>query len=237
VTKTGSQSASASVKAADADSSPSRNAASTGTAGAGRSIAAIDGQKSSDSRTDQSGDGSSQRQAAVVGKVQSPSANSGFAGNGAVSDISRSQGSGAARSPAPVAEQVASRIAERAQLLQRGNSTELHVRLEPPELGTVHVHLQASEGTVSARLVASSPEARAALEANLPDLRNRLGSGGVNVGGLDVSNGQAGSSHASSGNGADVPQDAVNPVTPTQASTITDPTYVPSGSNEVNVIA
>ncbi len=92
-----------------------------------------------------------------------------------------------ARPPAPpVADQVAAEVASRAQFVHEGNATRFYVRLEPPQLGTVHVHLRASEQTVSARLVVSNPEARQALEGQLPALQRRLGEAGVALGRCDV---------------------------------------------------
>jgi flagellar hook-length control protein FliK len=130
-----------------------------------------------------------------------------------------------------VAEQVAAAAASRAQLVQRGGSTQFYVRLDPPDLGTVHVHLQASEGNVSARLVVSSEQARSALEAQLPDLRSRLGSAGVQLGGLDVSHQQAG------GHGAHSPSgEGVSAATPAAVSD-PGPVYGPAGEGAVNVIA
>jgi flagellar hook-length control protein FliK len=139
---------------------------------------------------------------------------------------------------APVAEQVATAAAARAQFVSRNSSTEFYVRLEPPELGTVHVHLQASDGNVSARLVVSNEAARAALESQLPDLRSRLGSAGVNVGGLDVSNGQAGSGQSSNGHGThSPPAEAIDPPPSPQQAAGAGTAYVPAGTDVVNVIA
>jgi flagellar hook-length control protein FliK len=157
-----------------------------------------------------------------------------------VSSAGQSTGTGTstARSVASVSEQVASATTARAQLVRRGGNTDFYLRLEPPELGTVHVHLQTSEGSVSARLVASSEAARAALESQLPDLRSRLGSAGVNVGGLDVSNGQAGSGQSSSGQGTDSPRaEVASAVAPARNTANSGPVYVPSASGLVNVIA
>jgi flagellar hook-length control protein FliK len=134
-----------------------------------------------------------------------------------------------------VAEQVASATAARAQLVRRGESTDFYIRLEPPELGTVHVHLLSTQGSVSARLVASSEAARAALESQLPDLRSRLGSSGVNVGGLDVSTGQPGSGQGRGGRGSSQGETAARAAA---ASAAEAPTAYPAGgSGLVNVIA
>ncbi len=97
---------------------------------------------------------------------------------------------------APAPEQLAAAVTARALLVRRGETTEFYVRLEPPELGTVHVHLQATGRGVTARLVVSSDADRAAVEGQLPALRSRLDAAGVTLGGLDVSQRQAGSGQA-----------------------------------------
>jgi hypothetical protein len=128
-----------------------------------------------------------------------PSTN--LAANAAVAPATPSAASAAApsRTTATLSEQVATATATRAQLVSAGGSTKFYLRLEPPQLGTVHVHLQASDGAVNARLVVSSDAAKAALESQLPDLRARLGSAGVSVSNLDVSSGQAGTGRPDAG--------------------------------------
>ena len=100
------------------------------------------------------------------------------------------------------------------------------------------MHLQSSDEGVTARLVATNEAARAALAAQLPDLRSRLSSAGVNLGELNVSNGQAGSgSEHASGNGSETPVvRAVAPATTTPGVGTTG-AALPSVAGTVNVIA
>ncbi len=95
--------------------------------------------------------------------------------------------------PPPVAEQVALETTRQAQLIRRGETTEFSLRLNPPELGTVHVHLRATEGGLSARFVVADEGARQALEGQMQALRLRLGEAGISLGSFDVFQRQQGS--------------------------------------------
>ncbi len=70
--------------------------------------------------------------------------------------------------------------------IQRSGRTEIHVRLNPPELGEVRVHLVTAAEQVSGRLVVQHESVRAALESQLPELRHRLEQSGVALGRFDV---------------------------------------------------
>ncbi len=88
---------------------------------------------------------------------------------------------------ASAVDQVAEAIASRAQAVPSGGTVEFHFRLDPPDLGTVHVYLRATENSVSARLVVTDVGTRSLIESNLPQLRLKLGDPGLSVSGSDVS--------------------------------------------------
>lgn len=94
-----------------------------------------------------------------------------------------------------VREVVLSHVAE----TRRAGRVDLHVRLEPPELGTVRLHLTASADGISGHVVVHEEAARTVLEQQLPELRVKLVEAGVNVGRLDVSRDNTGQSGAQSG--------------------------------------
>jgi flagellar hook-length control protein FliK len=109
------------------------------------------------------------------------------------------RGAQPAAAPAPaahgtptVADQVAVETTRQAQLIRRGEATELSLRLNPPELGTVQVHLRATESGLSARFVVADEGARQALEGQMQALRTRLSGAGVSLGSFDVFQGQQG---------------------------------------------
>jgi hypothetical protein len=105
----------------------------------------------------------------------------------------------AAESPKPeaVVETVAGSIIAHSQLVQREGSTEFHLRLEPPELGSVHIHLTATDQGISARLFVHEPGARQLLQSQLESLRQRLQQEGLTLGRFDV----AGQGGGASGHG------------------------------------
>jgi hypothetical protein len=93
-----------------------------------------------------------------------------------------------------VSDQIVGQIAARAATSTRDGRTDLHIRLEPPELGAVRVHLIASEHAVTARLVVSDEAARQLIESQLHTLRESLASVGVALERFDVAS-DAGGSH------------------------------------------
>jgi hypothetical protein len=106
--------------------------------------------------------------------------------------IDRSISTDSRRSPA-AAEQVFGEIASRVELSQRDGRTDFRMRLDPPGLGTVHVHLTALEHSVSARLVVNDEAARQAIESQLQTLRESLAGVGVSLERFDVASDGGGS--------------------------------------------
>ncbi|MCG0237973.1 MAG: flagellar hook-length control protein FliK [Firmicutes bacterium] len=85
-----------------------------------------------------------------------------------------------------LAEQVA-RAMERARLRVRPDGeTQVRIRLEPPELGEIHLRLTLRDGQIHGQILVGRPEVREALEAQKAELWSRLQEQGVQVGGLDV---------------------------------------------------
>nr|PZN41976.1 MAG: hypothetical protein DIU70_05830 [Bacillota bacterium] len=85
-----------------------------------------------------------------------------------------------------LAEQVA-RAMERARLRVRPDGeTQVRIRLEPPELGAIHLRLTLRDGQIHGQILAGRPEVRDALEAQKAELWSRLQEQGIQVGGFDV---------------------------------------------------
>ena len=63
---------------------------------------------------------------------------------------------------------------------------EMQLRLSPPELGSLRLHVQLAEGALVARLEAETTTARAVLLDNLPALRERLAEQGLRIERFDV---------------------------------------------------
>lgn len=79
----------------------------------------------------------------------------------------------------------------RAALQQRGGTVNL--RLDPPELGELRIHMNISRGVVSAEFHASTPQAQHLLEKSLTALRSTLEHQGLSVDRLSVSTHSTGS--------------------------------------------
>jgi flagellar hook-length control protein FliK len=78
-------------------------------------------------------------------------------------------------------------VVAQAQAALRAGKSEIDVRLNPPELGRISVHVTSGAEGVTARIEASVPPVREMLEANLPALRHALAEAGVNVDRFSVS--------------------------------------------------
>jgi hypothetical protein len=74
-----------------------------------------------------------------------------------------------------------------------GRQTELHLRLDPPQLGSVRIHLTSSAHGVSAKLVVENERTQDLLESQVNSLRQRLAESGVRLKDFDVAHGNTGS--------------------------------------------
>jgi len=91
--------------------------------------------------------------------------------------------------------QLIEQIVTTARLEIAGNRHELTVRLDPPDLGVIHVKVSAAEnGAMTVRLEASSATVRDALDARLQELRRSFTDAGIDVGDCSVSLGMQTSS-------------------------------------------
>jgi flagellar hook-length control protein FliK len=89
------------------------------------------------------------------------------------------------------------------RLLPNGGS--MHLRLDPPELGAIHVHVEMRDGVMAASFETSGDQASKLLSHSLADLKTTLEAQGISVGKLHVSQAprQQTSSSSSEGNKQD----------------------------------
>jgi flagellar hook-length control protein FliK len=80
----------------------------------------------------------------------------------------------------PVA-QVAETVVAQARVLERPGSVEFHMRLDPPELGSMQIRLVARGDEIHGQVLVADTAVRQLLESQLPELRQRLEASGVNV--------------------------------------------------------
>jgi flagellar hook-length control protein FliK len=91
--------------------------------------------------------------------------------------------------PEPVATQLATVLAPAAH--QADGSYQVSIRLQPEELGVVHVELHLEGSTVNVSLHADGDATRDMLRQNLGQLRQQLESGGLTTGRFEVGSGPA----------------------------------------------
>jgi flagellar hook-length control protein FliK len=101
----------------------------------------------------------------------------------------------AASGRAAISDQVREAILGRVDEVNRTGRAEIRLRLEPPELGTVRVHLSQCEEGVHGRVVVQEETTRQLLEAQLPALRHRLAEAGISLGRFEVARQGTGGHH------------------------------------------
>jgi flagellar hook-length control protein FliK len=97
---------------------------------------------------------------------------------------------------AGIADQIKAAVLAEGDSLRRPGRTEIHVQLDPPDLGRVRLHLTTSDERVSGRLVVEAEAVRALIESRLPELRQRLEAAGIELGRFDVARDGTGQSGA-----------------------------------------
>ncbi len=95
----------------------------------------------------------------------------------------------AGSSPLSPAVQLSEAIAVHARPLHANESVEFRMRLNPPELGRLDIHLKSSGDRIDGHLIVANEAIRGMIESQLPELRQRLEAAGVTVHNLDVSTG------------------------------------------------
>lgn len=87
---------------------------------------------------------------------------------------------------APEAAEVLAQVGDRVRMILREGRSEIRMSLEPPELGSVRVHIASEHGHVTVRMIAEVPAVRDVLENGLTQLRAGLENGGLEVDGFEV---------------------------------------------------
>ncbi len=87
----------------------------------------------------------------------------------------------------------ADQLADRVQMMMSKNLKQIDIRLDPPELGRMHIKMQMhADGGASVHFTVASQHARDALEQSIPRLREMLSQQGVQLGGTSVQHQGAG---------------------------------------------
>ncbi len=116
-------------------------------------------------------------------------------GGGSHEGVLAMKGESAAKLPdMPVARHTAGlfresleRIIERAQVTVRnGRNASFSVRLNPPELGNLNIHLGLHDGVVHGKFLVTTQEARDLLMADIEQIKQQLGEAGISIGEFQV---------------------------------------------------
>ena len=139
----------------------------------------------------------------------------------------------------PVAVQLTDGVVAHARHLAATGEVEFRMRLDPPDLGQVRVHLVGSGEHVRGEVVVADDAVRRMIESQLPELRQRLEAAGVTIQRFDVTtDANAGGAGANpNGGSADRTPTDVPPATPAAARP-TRPWYttpLPSSGLDVTV--
>lgn len=95
----------------------------------------------------------------------------------------------AGSSPPSPTVQLSEAIAVHARPLHANESVEFRMRLNPPELGRLDIHLKSFGDRIDGHLIVANEAIRGMIESQLPELRQKLEAAGVTVHNLDVSTG------------------------------------------------
>jgi flagellar hook-length control protein FliK len=136
----------------------------------------------------------------------------------------------------PVAEQLTRAFVAQAEVVQRAGQTNFHLRLDPPQLGPVQIHLTATEHTISARIVVAQDGTRQLLEGQAHHLRQGLAEAGLSLGSFDVTRDGGGSRGGGQQAPPQTPWLPPTFVSTPRASTVV-PTTVSRPTEGINILA
>ncbi len=151
-------------------------------------------------------DGKQKGQAADSHLAQQLSAVAGQQGvNGAQSMRADTLQTAQTSSPLQLArsDMAADEVAERVQVMLSKNLKNIDIRLDPPELGRMHIRMNMNSDGATVHFTVANQQARDALEQSMPRLREMLNNQGVQLGDTSVQQQNSGQQqrYAAGGNG------------------------------------
>ncbi len=138
-------------------------------------------------------------------------------------------------SSTPVVDQLTRAVAANVEVVQRNGQTNVHLHLDPPQLGSVQIHLTATEHSVSARIVVAQEGTRQLLQDQAQHLRQSLSQAGVSLGSFDVARDGGGGSRG--GNPQAPPQPARFASAPTAPPRVSTAPAVSRSTEGIDLIA
>ncbi|SDH52537.1 flagellar hook-length control protein FliK [Vibrio xiamenensis] len=132
----------------------------------------------------------------------------------ALNPLMRADQTAAAQQPLVLQRDMAGeQLAERVQMMLSKNLKNIDIRLDPPELGRLHIRMNMNGDAASVQFTVSNPQARDMIEQSMPRLREMLTQQGLQLADTSVqqqSAGQQQSSYAQQGNGSESGELATN---------------------------
>lgn len=92
------------------------------------------------------------------------------------------------------AEQLSRAFVAQAALGNHEGRSDFHLRLQPPQLGSVQIHLTATQHTISARVIVTQEGTQQLIQSQADQLRQSLAESGLVLGSFDVTRDGGGSS-------------------------------------------
>ncbi len=101
-------------------------------------------------------------------------------------------------------DMAADEVAERVQVMLSKNLKNIDIRLDPPELGRMHIRMNMNSDGATVHFTVANQQARDALEQSMPRLREMLNNQGVQLGDTSVQQQSSGQQqrYAASGDGS-----------------------------------
>ncbi|MGL4830492.1 MAG: flagellar hook-length control protein FliK, partial [Vibrio sp.] len=96
-------------------------------------------------------------------------------------------------------EMAADQLAERVQMMLSKNLKNIDIRLDPPEMGRMHIRMNMQGDSATVHFTVANQHARDALEQTMPRLREMLAQQGVQLGDTFVQQQSAGQQQRYSG--------------------------------------
>lgn len=158
---------------------------------------------------------------------------------GTISANTPAAGASDAQANGSAADQLSRAFVAQASLVNHDGRTDFHLRLQPPQLGSVQIHLTATDHTVSARVIVTQDGARQLIEGQVQQLRQSLADSGLVLGSFDVMQNSGGFSQGGHHPQPELPPPPTNlrskPAAVTPTAVVKTSPVVPRGG--INILA
>lgn len=132
------------------------------------------------------------------------------------------------------AEQLSRAFVAQAAIVSHEGRSDFHLRLQPPQLGNVQIHLTATDHTISARVVVAQEGTQQLIESQAYQLRQSLAESGLVLGSFDVRRDGGGSSQGGRHQPPELSQPpSLRPVSPSGTAIVRASRSVPADGIDI----